>query len=78
MYVHVCVYMYVYVCVHTQTHMSASAFRSQKQKLDPLELEIRVDTSHQLWVPGAEVGSSARGKIAFNPWTIFPTVGLIF
>lgn len=53
-------YVYVCVCVHMYVHVPTEARRGH---LDPLELQIQVFVSSQVWVQGPELGSLQRQQV---------------
>lgn len=56
----VCIYMWVCTC-------ECSAYRSQREVCDFLELELQAVVSCYMWVLGTDLGSSARAGACSQP-----------
>lgn len=55
-------------------HVSTDSHGSQKQVLDPLELELQVVVSHCTWVLGIEPGSAGKkNKHSSAEPALYPT-----
>lgn len=52
--------MCVYVCVYICMYMYMQVPRVAKRGSDPLELELYMAVSYQMWILGTELGSSGR------------------